>query len=111
MIVGALIKMLQPYQPWVQTITVDNGLEFAAHTLAAEHLQAQFYFCKPYHSWQRGSIEQLNRLVKEYLNEPVLTTVQDVLLKMQFEHQTCISHWNLGNLASSLSVTYRVLVA
>ena len=51
MIAWALIEMLLPYRPRVQTITVDNGLEFAAHTLAAKHLQAQFYFCKPYRSW------------------------------------------------------------
>ena len=50
MIAWGLINMLLPYRQWVQTITVDNGLEFAAHTLAAQHLQAQFYFCKPYHS-------------------------------------------------------------
>ena len=48
----------------MQTITVDNGLKFAAHTVAAQHLHAQFYFCKPYHAWQRGAIEQLNGLVR-----------------------------------------------
>ena len=64
MIAWGLIDMLLPYRPWVQTITVDNGLEFAEHTFAAEHLQTPFYFCKPYHSWQRGSIEQLNGLVR-----------------------------------------------
>ena len=64
MIAWALIDMLISYRPWVQTITVDNGLEFAAHTIAAQHLQAQFYFCKPYHAWQRGTIEQLNGLVR-----------------------------------------------
>ena len=60
----ATIEMLLPYRPWVHTITVDNGLEFAAHDYAAKILNAQFYFCKPYHSWQRGQIEQLNGLVR-----------------------------------------------
>ena len=64
MIAFALIDLLLPYRPWVQTITVDNGLEFANHTDAATALAVQFYFCKPYHSWQRGSIEQLNGLVR-----------------------------------------------
>ena len=48
----------------VHTITVDNGVEFAAHAYAAKFLNAQFYFCKPYHSWQRGQIEHLNGLVR-----------------------------------------------
>ena len=60
----ATLEMLLPYRPWVHTITVDNGLEFAAHDYAAKFLNAQFYFCKPYHSWQRGQIEQLNGLVR-----------------------------------------------
>ncbi|MXZ55286.1 MAG: IS30 family transposase [Gammaproteobacteria bacterium] len=60
----AILEMLLPVQHWVRTITVDNGLEFAAHTYAANVLNAQFYFCKPYHSWQRGQIEQLNGLVR-----------------------------------------------
>ena len=60
----ATLEMLRPYQQWVHTITVDNGLEFAAHAYAAKVLNAQFYFCKPYHSWQRGQIEHLNGLVR-----------------------------------------------
>ena len=60
----ATLEMLMPYQQWVHTITVDNGLEFAAHAYAAKVLNAQFYFCKPYHSWQRGQIEHLNGLVR-----------------------------------------------
>ena len=60
----ATIEMLLPYRPWVHTITVDNGLEFAAHAYAAKFLKAQFYFCKPYHSWQREQIEHLNGLVR-----------------------------------------------
>ena len=42
----ATLEMLLPYQQWVHTITVDNGLEFAAHAYAAKVLNAQFYFCK-----------------------------------------------------------------
>lgn len=40
MIAWALIDMLISYRPWVQTITVDIGLEFAAHTVATQHSQA-----------------------------------------------------------------------
>lgn len=60
---GILHKLL-PEQQWVQTITVDNGLEFAAHAQAAKRLNTQFFFCKPYSSWPRGAIEPINGLVR-----------------------------------------------
>ena len=60
----AILELLLPVRPWVRTITVDNGLEFAAHEYAGKVLNAPCYFCKPYPSWQRGQIEQLNGLVR-----------------------------------------------
>ena len=49
------------------TITSDNGLEFAGHRAIAEALDAKFYFARPYASWQRGSNENANGLVRQYL--------------------------------------------
>ena len=60
----ASLELLLPVRPWVRTITGDNGLEFAAHEYAGKVLNAPFYFCKPYHSWPRGPIEQLNGRVR-----------------------------------------------
>jgi IS30 family transposase len=56
------IKILTPYKAILHTITSDNGKEFAAHQKIAEALDCDFYFAKPYHSWQRGSNENLNGL-------------------------------------------------
>ena len=77
----AILELLLPVRPWVRTITVDNGLEFAAHEYAAKVLDAQFYFCKPYHSWQRGQIEQLNGLIRRTFrkNQSFLTLKQEDL--------------------------------
>ena len=41
----------------IHTITADNGKEFAKHEEIARKLELNFYFCKPYHSWQRGANE------------------------------------------------------
>ena len=49
----------------VHTITADNGKEFADHSCVAKALEAQFFFAKPYHSWQRGLNEHTNGLVRE----------------------------------------------
>jgi hypothetical protein len=45
----------------VHTITADNGKEFAKHQEIAKELQIYFYFCKPYHSWERGANENTER--------------------------------------------------
>lgn len=50
----------------VHTITYDNGLEFARHGLVNELLDCESYFCKPYHSWEKGGVENYNGLVRQY---------------------------------------------
>jgi IS30 family transposase len=48
------------------TITSDNGKEFANHQSIAETLDIDYYFAKPYHSWERGANENLNGLIRQY---------------------------------------------
>jgi len=50
----------------VQTITYDNGLEFAGHQKVSQALGAKGYFCQPYHSWEKGGVENFNGLVRQY---------------------------------------------
>ncbi len=49
------------------TITADNGTEFHDYPVVEKHTGAKFYFAYPYHSWQRGSNENLNGLIRQYL--------------------------------------------
>jgi len=51
----------------VETVTADNGREFAAHRQLAVDLDADFYFADPYCSWQRGTNENTNGLIRQYL--------------------------------------------
>jgi IS30 family transposase len=44
----------------------DNGLEFAMHGLVNELLECESYFCRPYHSWEKGGVENYNGLVRQY---------------------------------------------
>ena len=62
----AMIKLLTPFKHKVHTITSDNGREFAAHQSVSTQLKTKFYFAKPYASWQRGSNENMNGLVRQY---------------------------------------------
>jgi len=67
MLADKTIEVLRPYQEVLHTITSDNGKEFAAHQKIAAALKCDFYFAKPYHSWQRGSNENLNGLIRQYI--------------------------------------------
>jgi transposase, IS30 family len=61
-----LIEILQEWMYFLQTITSDNGKEFANHKTIAEALNILYFFAKPYQSWQRGANENLNGLIRQY---------------------------------------------
>jgi transposase, IS30 family len=63
----AIAAMHAPYQGLLRTITFDNGLEFAEHEKIDLALGSTSYFAKPYCSWQRGSNENTNGLVRQYV--------------------------------------------
>lgn len=46
------------------SITIDNGIEFEKIGLLAHWLKCKVYFCEPYASYQRGSNENFNGLVR-----------------------------------------------
>jgi len=62
-----IIELLMPFKHLVRTITSDNGKEFAYHKHIARQLDAKFYFARPYHSWERGTNENTNGLLRQYL--------------------------------------------
>lgn len=51
----------------VNTITNDNGLEFAFHKRTADVLNTKIYFSNAFASWERGTNENTNGLVRQYL--------------------------------------------
>lgn len=50
----------------VQTVTLDNGGEFADHVRVAQETGAKIYFAKPYASWQRGTNENTNGRIRRF---------------------------------------------
>ena len=62
----AILKRLEPLSERVLTLTADNGKEFSQHDDMAQALEAAFYFAHPYASWERGSNENANGLVRQY---------------------------------------------
>jgi IS30 family transposase len=69
----------------VQTITHDNGTENAKHMEIREEYQVGTYFCRPYASWQKGLVENINKLIRQYLprNMNISQLTQDDLNMIQ----------------------------
>ncbi len=59
-----VIDLLKGYP--VHTITFDNGKEFTEHEEIAQALEADIYFTHPYSSWERGTNENTNKLIRQY---------------------------------------------
>ena len=51
----------------VATVTADNGSEFHSYALVEAATGARFYFATPHHSWERGTNENTNGLLRQYL--------------------------------------------
>ena len=62
-----MIELLKPVRLQVKTITSDNGKEFAQHKKVKQKLFSSFFFADAYASWQRGTNENTNGLIREYL--------------------------------------------
>ena len=75
LVTQAMIELLN----WVEhlwTITADNGKEFTNHLQISFHLGVDIFFAHPYASWERGTNENTNGLIRQYLPKSCnLTTV------------------------------------
>lgn len=66
-VIGAVRRRMQTLEPELrQTLTFDNGSEFANHAELKAGLGLDIYFATPHSPWQRGSNEHLNGLVREF---------------------------------------------
>jgi len=79
----AIVLLLTPFKALVESITFDNGREFAKHTQIADKLECKTYFAKPYHSWERGQNENANGLLREYF--PKGMELIDIAVEKVFE--------------------------
>jgi IS30 family transposase len=65
-VIKKLAEMLEEIRPYLRSITGDNGKEFAAHQFITDEF-CDFFFANPYSPWERGSNENLNGLIRQYL--------------------------------------------
>ncbi|MBX3134568.1 IS30 family transposase [Pseudogemmatithrix spongiicola] len=65
---NARLRQLIEAQPRpVRTLTLDNGTEFHSYEKLEAVVDAKCYFATPHHSWERGSNENANGLIRQYL--------------------------------------------
>ena len=69
-----LLQFIEELPHLFRTITVDNGTEFHAYQQIEQATGVLFYFATPYHSWERGTNENTNGLIRQYL--PKRTTMK-----------------------------------
>ncbi len=62
-----VIEMIKDMNIPVHTITSDNGTEFHGYKTIEEATGTIFYFANPHHSWERGTNENMNGLIRQYL--------------------------------------------
>lgn len=72
------------------TGTSDNGKEFANHESIAQRLGGDFFFARPYHSWERGLNEHTNGLLRQYFPKGTdFTTISN--------EDLILAEWKLNN--------------
>ncbi len=64
---NAVVRLIRESGLPVRSITTDNGPECAAHEIIARKLNTKVYFAQQYCSWEKGAIENMNGLIRQYI--------------------------------------------
>lgn len=82
-----IYKFITEEKITVKSITTDNGIEFSALGIAAKKLGVKLYKCDPYCSFQRGTNERYNALVRRFIpkGQSVLQIKQQYLDDISFK--------------------------
>jgi IS30 family transposase len=67
---NAAVKSLKNYPANIrQSITYDNGTENTLHELTNKVLGTKSYFCNPYHSWEKGTVENIIGIIRRFYSK------------------------------------------
>ena len=66
LVADEIINTMKPYRSCCTTVTYDNGREFTDHPRLSKELKADIYFAHPYSSWERGTNENTNGLIRQF---------------------------------------------
>lgn len=97
-IVNACKEQFKKFKKILHTITVDNGGEFTLHNLISKTLDVEVYFARPYHSYERGTNENANGLIRQYFKKDQRfdnvtdEEVQKVAMKLNHRPRKCLGY-------------------
>ena len=78
----AAVAQLFAYRDQIFSITTDNGSEFCAHEMITAKIKATVFFADSYSSWQKGAIENANKLLRQYIPKSTdFNTITEHFLK------------------------------
>lgn len=58
------LRIKRRYPEW-RTLTTDNDILFRHHKILEKTLCIRIYFCRPYHSWEKGTVENTNKYIRK----------------------------------------------
>ena len=96
--VHAAFKKIQKRFPELRTITTDNDLLLQNHQALAKLLGVKIYFCHPYHSWEKGTIENTNGYVRRAIpkgsdiSQYSKRFIRSIENKLQRRFMGCLNH-------------------
>lgn len=64
---GALRDIFGGGQLVIDSLTIDNDISFRKHEAMSALIGAPVFFCHPYHSWEKGSVEKMNQLIRRFV--------------------------------------------
>jgi len=63
----AALQAIADHRASFKTLTLDNGTEFHGYKALEKRFPIKCYFARPYHSWERGTNENTNGLIRQYI--------------------------------------------
>lgn len=64
---GILASIFGSGQLVIDSLTIDNDISFRRHEEMSTLIGAPVFFCHPYHSWEKGSVEKMNQLIRRFV--------------------------------------------
>lgn len=96
--VHAAFKKIKKRFPELRTITTDNDLLFKFHKKLERLLDVKIYFCHPYHSWEKGTVENTNGYVRKDIpkgsdiSKYSKRFIRSIEKKLQRRFMDCLNH-------------------
>ncbi len=93
-----LRKVFGSGQLIASSLTIDNDICFRHHEQMSSIIGAPIFFCHPYHSWEKGGVENMNGLIRQYVPKrsdiSLLTDefIKEIERKLQTRPRKCLRY-------------------